>query len=168
MSRMAFVMAVLFILWKIVPIRLPKLIINEDITFVNNKITSSAQQISSIVSSITKNKNELWKTVRPTGFQKPLISSRFYLLPVHLCLLLYSLCCQYLLLTFWVFILSFSQFGKIRDTAALNTKRFLFQIIRRFWLCFCCFFGSVAYISFILKCYHLSRVNFLYLNVVFH
>ena len=162
MSRTAFVMAVLFILWKIVPITLPKLIINEDITCKQQNHRFCPTNIKHCIKCY---KEQKWTW---TGFQKPLISIRFYLLPVHLCLLLYSLCCQYLLLTFWVFILSFSQFGKIRDTAALNTKRFPFQIIRRFWLCFCCFFGSVAYISFILKCYHLSRVNFLYLNVVFH
>ena len=75
-----------------------------------NKITAFAKQnmFASIISVVTNNKNELYKTVRLTSLQKPQLQSvSIFFEFFHPCLLLYLLCHLYSLLTFWVLILIF-------------------------------------------------------------
>ena len=55
----------------------------------------------SYINNVTNNKNELWKTVRLTSFQKPQLQSiSIFFKFVYSCFLLYLLCHLYLLLIF--------------------------------------------------------------------
>ena len=77
---------------------------------MNDKIAAFAKQnmFASIISVVTNNKNELWKPVRLTSFQKPQLQSvSIFFEFFHPCLLLYLLCHFYSLLTFWALILMF-------------------------------------------------------------
>ena len=93
-------------------------------SFVSNKCPLS------IISNVTNNKNELWKIVRQTSFQKPQLQSVliFYKF-VHPCLLLYSCVIYTLFLCFERLFLCFTQsgggshsldFNKFCDTAPLK------------------------------------------------
>ena len=97
-----------------------------------NKIAVSCQKKCplSIISNVTNNKNELWKIVRQTSFQKPQLQSVliFYKF-VHPCLLLYSCVIYTLFLCFERLFLCFTQsgggshsldFNKFCDTAPLK------------------------------------------------
>ena len=85
--------------------------------------------LPSIISHVTNNRNELWKTVSVKSFQKPQLQSFSISIKfVHPCLRLYLLYYLYLLLTFWAVFLYFAQLGgslhcpnsgRIRDTQLL-------------------------------------------------
>ena len=57
--------------------------------------------LPSIISHVTNNKTELWKTAGLTSFQKPQLRSvSIFFTSVHPCFLFYLICRSYLLLTF--------------------------------------------------------------------
>ena len=101
-------------------------------SFLSNKYVSQ--------SNFTSSRNELWKNVSLTRFQKPQLKSFSisFKFKIHPCLLLYLLFYLYLLLTFEQLFLYFTQlcgslhcpnFGKFCDTAPLKLliKSFSFQ-----------------------------------------
>ena len=68
--------------------------------------------LPSIISEVASNKNELWKLVRLTRFQKPQLSSvPVFFKTAHPFFLLYLLCYLYLRFVFWAVFLCFTQFG---------------------------------------------------------
>ena len=105
----------------------------------------------SIISNITNNKNELWKTFRWTSFQKPQLQSSFKF--VHACLLLYFYVIYTLFSCFERLFLCFTQsgggshcldFDKFCDTAPLKFDSLRVCRIALWWI------TSRSYLSYFL------------------
>ena len=85
------------------------------------------------MSKVTNNKNEVWKSVRLTRFQKRqlLQSVSIFFKFVLPCLLLYLLCYLYVILKFWAVIFVYNSslwqfclnFDKLRDTAPSKSSQ---------------------------------------------
>ena len=104
---------------------------NESQLFVKQNVSQA------LISVVTNNKNEFWKTVSLTSVQKsPMQSVSLFFKFVHLCFLLYLLCYLCPILTSWAVIfvsLNFVAVPSVWILVSLSKRRFWATHVNRKW-----------------------------------